>query len=94
MQLFHSMDARMMSLDFKNRAGFRDTYSAFGRLKKLALDWFSLSEFSGSDWDRSQPLKTPLAMISISSFLVNFSNLVIPLSALSNPYSLPFGLLM
>ncbi|CAI8614140.1 unnamed protein product [Vicia faba] len=45
------MDARMVSFNFKNRVGFRDTYSVFGRLKKLALDWFSLSECPGSDWD-------------------------------------------
>ena len=49
MQLVFIIDARMMSFDFKNRAGLRATYSAFGRLKMLALDPGSLCEWSGSD---------------------------------------------
>ena len=85
MQVIFIIDARMESYDFKNRAGFRDTYSAFGRMNKLALDWFGLSECPGSDWDRSQLLKTPLAMISILCFFVYFSNFVLPLSAIANP---------
>ena len=47
MQLFHSMDARIMSFDFKNRVGLRETYSAFGRLKMLGFDPGSLSECPG-----------------------------------------------
>ena len=49
MQLFHSNDARIDQIEFKNRAVLRETYSAFGRLKMLALDPGSLCEWSGSD---------------------------------------------
>ena len=94
MQLVCSNDVRIMSYNFKNRGGYRDTYSAFGGLNKLALDWFGLSECPGSDWDRSWPLKMPLAMVSISSFLVNFSTFVLPLPAASNPCFDCFCLLM
>ena len=94
MQLVFIIDARMVSFDFKNRGDYRDTYSAFGCLEKLALDWFSLSECPGNDWDRSWPLKMPPTMILISRFLVKFSNLVLPLSALANPCFVSSGFLM
>ena len=47
MQLLCSNDARIMSYDFKNRGGYRDTYNVFGCLNKLALDLDSLSERPG-----------------------------------------------
>ena len=94
MPIVFSNDARISQIDFKNRGSYRDTYNAFGCMNKLALDSDRLSERPGIDWDRSWPLKMPLAMISISNFLMNFSNLVLPLSAISNPYFDCFGFLM
>ena len=47
MQLFHSMDARMVSFDFKNRGMFRDTYSVLWGLKMLGFDPGRLSERPG-----------------------------------------------
>ena len=41
MEVDRSNDARMESYVFKNKAGFRDTYNAFGRMNKLALDWLA-----------------------------------------------------
>ena len=72
MPLVFVIDARIDQTEFKNRGMFRDTYSAFGRLKKLALDPGSLSECSGSDWDKSWPLKMPITWISTSHFFVIF----------------------
>ena len=48
-----SNEARTSQIDFKNRVGFRETYSACRGLKMLAFDPGSLSECSGSDWDKS-----------------------------------------
>ena len=42
MQLFHSMDARIVIFDFKNMADSLTTYSALGGLKTRGLDWVSL----------------------------------------------------
>ena len=64
-----SNDARMKVYDFMNRAGYRDTYSAFGRMSKLAFDPGRFSVRPGNDWDRSQLLKMSIAMDSISNFL-------------------------
>ena len=92
MQLVCSNDAKIMSYDFKNRSGYRDTYSVLWSLKRLGPG--SLSEHPGSDWDKSWLLKMPLTMISISSFLMNFPTFVLSLPALSNPCFVPSGLLM
>ena len=94
MPIVFSNDARISRIDFKNEGSYRDTYSALRSLNKLALDWFGLSECPGSDWDKSWLLKVPLAMVSISSFFCEFSNFVLPLSAIANPYLVPCGLLM
>ena len=68
--------------------------SAFGCLKKLALDPGRLCDHPGIDWDWSLLLKTPLSMILISHFLVNFATFVLLVLAASNPYFVPCGLLM
>ena len=49
MPIICSNDARMESYDFKNRARYRDTYSACEGVRKLSLDWFRFSERPGSD---------------------------------------------
>ena len=87
-------DAKIMSCNFKNKAWYRDTYSAFEGLRTRAFDPGRLCDHPGIDWDRSKLLKLPLSMDSIPHFLVNFATLVLPLSAASNPYFVPCGLLM
>ena len=72
MQVIYSNDARMKIYDFINRAVYRDTYSAYEGVRKLALDCFRFSERPGSDWDACQVLKMSLAMNSIPHFLMNF----------------------
>ena len=69
MQVICSNDARMMNYDFKNMGVYRDTYNACGGLRMFAFDPDRLCEHPGRDWDRSQLLKMPLAMDSISNFL-------------------------
>ena len=94
MQAIYSNDARMKIYDFMNRAGYRDTYSVLWSLKMLAFDPNRLYEHPGRDWDRSQLLKLPLTMDSISRFLVLFSIYVMPLLAASNPGFYFFSFLM
>ena len=94
MQAICSNDARIMIYDSKNRAGCRDAYSALGYVRKLTFDPNRLCEPPGRDWDRSKLLKLPLAMVSNSSFLVTFSNFVLPLLAASNPCLDFFSFLM
>ena len=83
-----------MSCDFKNKARYRDTYIALWCARTLAFDPDRLFEHPGKDWDRSQLLKLPLTMDSISRFLVSFSNFVLPLLAASNPGFYFFSFLM
>ena len=94
MPIICSNDARMKVYDFMNRASYRDTYSALGSWKMRDSDCFRLSECPRSVWDRSQPLKMPLAMVLISSFLMKFSTFVLPMPALFNPCFDLFCLLM
>ena len=72
MQVICSNDARIMNHEFKNQGDFRDTYSALWYVRTLVLDPGRLSEHPGSDWDSFWLLKTPLVMISNSSFLPLF----------------------
>ena len=92
--IIYSNDARMMNHDFKNRASYLDTYSAFGRMSKLAFDPGRLSEHPGSDWDSFWLLKMPLVIILNSSFLPLFQTFVLPLLAASNHYFRAFPFLM
>ena len=89
-----SNDARMKIYGFKNRAGCRATYSALWRVRMIAFDLGRLSEHLGIDWDWSQLLKTPLSMILISHFLVNFATFVLLVLAASNPCLALFSFLM
>ena len=59
-----------------------------------AFDPGRLSGHPGINWDRSQLLKLPLAMVSNSSFLVLFSSSVLPILAASNLCLDSCGLLM
>ena len=94
MQAICSNDARIMNHEFKNQGDFRDTYSALWYVRTLALDPGRLSEHPGSDWDSFWLLKTPLVMISNSSFLPLFQTFVLPLLAASNHYFRAFAFLM
>ena len=94
MQAICSNDARIMNHEFKNQGDFRDTYSALWYVRMLALDPGRLSEHPGSDWDSFWLLKTPLVMISNSSFLPLFQTFVLPLLAASNHYFRAFAFLM
>ena len=94
MQAICSTDARIMNHEFKNQGDFRDTYSASWYVRMLALDPGRLSEHPGSDWDSFWLLKTPLVMISNSSFLPLFQTFVLPLLAASNNYFRAFAFLM
>ena len=49
MQLFHSMDARIVIFDFKNMADSWTTYSALGGLKTRGLDWVSFWRWPAND---------------------------------------------
>ena len=49
MQLICTNDARMESYDFKNRARYRDTYSACEGLRTPAFDPDRLCEHPGRD---------------------------------------------
>ena len=89
-----SKDAKIMSCDIKNKAWYRDTYSAFEGLRTRAFDPDHLYEHPGNDWDRSQLLKMPLTMDLISRFLVLCSTSILPFSPASNPYFVPCGFLM
>ena len=94
MQAICSNDARIMNHEFKNQGDFRDTYSALWYVRTLSLDPGRLSEHPGSDWDSFWLLKTPLVMISNSSFLPLFQTFVLPLLAASNHYFRAFAFLM
>ena len=87
MQLFHSMDARIVSFDFKNMADSWTTYSALECLKTRGLDWVSLWRWLAIDWDMSQALKMSLTLISISHFFVILQVFVLPPQVISNPDS-------
>ena len=89
-----SNDAIIESYDFKYRADYRDTYSALWYVRTLALDLGRFSVRPGNDWDQSKLLKLPLSTILISSFLVTFSNFVLPLLAASNPCLVCLSFLM
>ena len=82
-----SNDARMRIYGFKNRAWHRDTYRAFEGLRTRAFDPGRLCDHPGIDWDWSLLLKTPLSMILISHFLVNFASFVLLISAASPLFS-------
>ena len=84
--MIYSNDARMMNHEFKKEGDYRDTYSAFEGLRTRAFDPGRLCDHPGIDWDWSLLLKTPLSMILISHFLVNFATFVLPVLAASNPY--------
>ena len=94
MQAICSNDARIMNHEFKNQGDFRDTYSALWYVRTLALDPGRLSEHPGSDCDSFWLLKTPLVMISNSSFLPLFQTFVLPLLAASNLVFVPSSFLM
>ena len=94
MQAICSNDTRIMNYEFKNQGDFRDTYSALWYVRTLVLDPGRLSEHPGSDWDNFWLLKTPLVMISNSSFLPLFQTFVLPLLAASHHYFRAFALLM
>ena len=86
MPMIYSNDARMMNHELKNQGDYRDTYSAFEGLRTRAFDPGRLCDHPRIDWDWPQLLKTPLSMILISHFLVNFATFVLPVLAASNPY--------